>query len=245
MAFIPRSKEQAYGFWVRFLSRWKIISALNLSFSAWQTLAHHQHFMEEEIYAEAMLPVMEAMVGAGHMTQALLHHRHGLMRALSSPVTQFIYITVRPRHDRGYELVPLIEKVREELKRVPGCFGSSWGPSVEKDDVQVGVIGWRCIQVGHKQTSGDGPILMLAFFVCDVGLFQRRQGAAFFNRQAYTRIGSRRTKMGHYESTRAMSQVEFSFSSSFGFYFREFGLGSIYWRILYFSLYWSPCPRSQ
>lgn len=198
--------------------------------------------MEEEIYAEAMLPVMEAMVGAGHMTQALLHHRHDLMRALSSPVTQFIYITVRPRHDRGYELAPLIEKVRKELKTVPGCFGSSWGPSVENDDVQVGVIGWRCIQVGHKQALGDGHILILASCICNVGSFQRRQRATFFNRQAYTRIGLHRTKMGHFESTRAMSQVEFLFSS-FGFYFRELDSGSIYWRILYFSLYWSPCPN--
>ncbi|KIK07940.1 hypothetical protein K443DRAFT_86101 [Laccaria amethystina LaAM-08-1] len=133
------TKEQRTGVWVL----------------AWQTLAHHQHFMGEEIYAEAMLPVMEAMVGAGHMTQALLHHRHDLMRALSSPVTQFIYITVRPRHDRGYELVPLIEKVRKELKTVPGCFGSSWGPSVEQDDVQVGVIGWRCIQDCSNAVKGQ------------------------------------------------------------------------------------------
>jgi len=100
-----------------------------------------------ESYTDFALPVMEAMVGPGEITQVLLSQHRDFFRAIASPVTQFINITLRPRHDRNYELTPLVEKLTHELTLVPGCHGSSWGPSVQHDDVYVGIVGWRSLAV--------------------------------------------------------------------------------------------------
>jgi len=103
--------------------------------------------MEHESYVDVALPVMEAMVGHGDVTQVLYNSLEAFERCLNAPITQFIYITVRPNHDRGYELVPLLEKLKRELKTIHGCLAACWGPSMENDSVQVGVVGWRSIQV--------------------------------------------------------------------------------------------------
>jgi hypothetical protein len=124
------------------------------STSVWSTLEQHQSFMEHESYVDFALPVMEAMIGPGEITQVLPSQHTGFLKALASPVTQFIYVTLRPRHDRSYELAPLVEKLASELTLVPGCHGSSWGPSVEHDDMYVGVVGWRCISVCFLLPSG-------------------------------------------------------------------------------------------
>jgi hypothetical protein len=99
--------------------------------------------MAHETYVDFALPVMEAMIGSGDMTQILLFHHHAFLEAISSPITQFVYITLRPHHDRDYELEPLIEKLQSQLALESGCYASSWGPSVEHDDMYVGLIGWR------------------------------------------------------------------------------------------------------
>ncbi|KXN88084.1 hypothetical protein AN958_07543 [Leucoagaricus sp. SymC.cos] len=120
-------------------------SSVGVWVMVWKTLEEHQSFMEHESYVDFALPVMEAMVGSGEITQVLLSDETDFLQAIASPVTQFIYITLRPRHDRSYELAPLVEKLKSEMAQVPGCHGSSWGPSVEHDDMYVGVAGWRCI----------------------------------------------------------------------------------------------------
>lgn len=102
--------------------------------------------MEHEAYVDFALPVMEAMVGSGEITQVLLQQSN-FFRAVSAPVTQFIYITLRPRHDRNYELAPLVEKLISESTAIPGHYGSSWGPSVQHDNMYVGVVGWGSISV--------------------------------------------------------------------------------------------------
>ncbi|KAF5360506.1 hypothetical protein D9756_004888 [Leucocoprinus leucothites] len=121
----------------------------------WNTLKEHQSFMEHESYVDFALPVMEAMVGPGEITQVLLSQHNEFLKAVASPVTQFIYVTIRPRHDRNYELAPLVEKLANELALVPGCNGSSWGPSVEHDDMYVGVVGWRCISDRDRAVKGS------------------------------------------------------------------------------------------
>ena len=113
----------------------------------WQTLAQHRTFMERVAYVDAVSNIMEAMIGAGEITQILLNSPSDFELALTSPITQFIYITVRPLHDRGYELLPLLGRLKEQLKMVPGCLASCWGPSVEQDTVQVGLVGWNSLYV--------------------------------------------------------------------------------------------------
>ncbi|KAJ3514134.1 hypothetical protein NLJ89_g2545 [Agrocybe chaxingu] len=122
----------------------------------WKSLAHHRDFMEHEAYIDVALPVMEAMVGAGDITQVLLNNLSDFERALSAPVTQFIQITMRPWHDKSYELLPLIEQLKKDLKTIPGCFVSCWGPSVEKDTVHVGIVGWNSID--DRDAAVDGPL---------------------------------------------------------------------------------------
>jgi len=111
----------------------------------WQTLAQHRTFMERVAYVDAVSNIMEAMIGTGEITQILLNSPSDFELALTSPITQFIYITVRPLHDRGYELVPLLGRLKEQLKMVPGCLASCWGPSIEQDTVQVGLVGWNSL----------------------------------------------------------------------------------------------------
>jgi len=111
----------------------------------WQTLAQHRTFMEHVAYADAVSNIMEAMIGAGEITQILLNSPSDLELALTSPITQFIYITVRPLHDRRYELLPLIGRLKEQLKMVPGCLASCWGPCIEEDTVHVGIVGWSSL----------------------------------------------------------------------------------------------------
>lgn len=103
--------------------------------------------MEHETYTDFALTVMEAMAGPGEITQVVFSEPSEFLEAASSPITQFIYVTLRPRHDRGYELAPLVEELANGLKQVPGCYGTSWAPSDEHDNMYIGVTGWRSISV--------------------------------------------------------------------------------------------------
>ena len=103
--------------------------------------------MADASYVDFIIPVMDSMVGTGEITQLLLQDGQELVKALTAPVTAFIYITLRPLHDRAYELEPLVRKMRNELKTIPGCYGACWGPSVERKNTEVGVVGWRSMTV--------------------------------------------------------------------------------------------------
>lgn len=106
--------------------------------------------MADASYVDFIIPVMDSMVGTGEITQLLLQDSEELVKALKAPLTAFIYITLRPLHDRAYELEPLVQKIRTELKTIPGCHGSCWGPSVERKNTEVGVVGWRSMTVCHR-----------------------------------------------------------------------------------------------
>ena len=103
--------------------------------------------MEHVAYVDAVSNIMEAMIGQGEITQVLLNSPSDFELAVTSPITQFIYITVRPLHDRHYELVPLLRRLKEQLKTIPGCVASCWGPCIEQDTVQVGLVGWNSLRV--------------------------------------------------------------------------------------------------
>lgn len=151
MASTSKIPQLVFGLWVcSFFPPHFALLFLTPPLIAWHTLAAHQSFMEHESYVDFALPVMEAMIGSGEITQVLLSQQSAFIKAISSPITQFIYITLRPRHDRDYELEPLVERLASELALVPGCYASSWGPSVEHDDMYVGVVGWRCISVSFS-----------------------------------------------------------------------------------------------
>ena len=104
--------------------------------------------MQHEAYPDVGLSLMEAMVGTNKINQVFIEDApQSLENALSAPVTQFIYITMRPWHDRGYELVPLIEVLQAELWKISGCIASCWGPSAEKDKLHIGIVGWTSLEV--------------------------------------------------------------------------------------------------
>ena len=103
--------------------------------------------MQDESYIDFIMPVMDSMVGPGDIKQMRLRDFQELEIALTAPVTAFIYITVRPLHDRGYELEPLVNMIGSELKTVPGYLGSSWGPSIADSNVEIGIVGWRSLRV--------------------------------------------------------------------------------------------------
>jgi hypothetical protein len=105
--------------------------------------------MQDAAHVDLGLSLMEAMVGPNKIHQALINNPLStLEKALCAPITQFIYITMRPLHDRGYELEPLIEKLQVELRKIPACIASCWGPSVEREKLMVGIVGWTNIEVG-------------------------------------------------------------------------------------------------
>ncbi|KAF8158091.1 hypothetical protein B0H34DRAFT_674573 [Crassisporium funariophilum] len=139
---------------------------------AWETLARHQNFMEHEAYVDSVSHVMEAMVGQGEITQVLLDDVSAFTKAVSSPVTQFIYITVRPLHDRSYELVPMIERLKKELRVVPGCQASCWGPCVEQDTIQLGIVGWKSRQ--DRDRAVRGPLSSIIKLITEVGKVELR-----------------------------------------------------------------------
>lgn len=118
-----------------------------ISWIVWKNLEEHNSFMACENYVDFALPIMEAMVGHGEITQVLLNQHQDFFWAIASPVTQFIYITLRPRRDRSSELMPLLEELARELTLISGCYGSSWGPSVHHDNICVGIVGWRSVAV--------------------------------------------------------------------------------------------------
>ncbi|KAL9711187.1 hypothetical protein Ac2012v2_005727 [Leucoagaricus gongylophorus] len=138
----------------------------------WKTLEEHHSFMGFESYTDFALPVMEAMVGPGEITQVLLSQHRDFFRAIASPVTQFINITLRPRHDRNYELTPLVEKLAHELTLVPGCHGSSWGPSVQHDDVYVGIVGWRSL--ADRDHAVKGSLASTITLIREIGNIQMK-----------------------------------------------------------------------
>ena len=119
-----------------------------LLFIVWKSLAHHHTFMQDAAHVDLGLSLMDAMVGPNKIHQALISDPlSNLDKALRAPVTQFIYITMRPLHDRGYELEPLIEKLQVKLCKIPACIASSWGPSVEKEKLMIGIVGWTNLEV--------------------------------------------------------------------------------------------------
>ncbi len=104
--------------------------------------------MQHEAYPDVGLSLMEAMVGTNRINQVFIEDTsQSLEKALSAPLTQFIYVTMRPLHDREYELVPLIKRLQAEVWKIPGCISSCWGPSVEKDKLQIGIVGWTSLEV--------------------------------------------------------------------------------------------------
>jgi hypothetical protein len=95
-----------------------------------------------------MLPVLEAIIGpSSRLTQMLLNDGSEFLQVISCLHTQFIYITALPPHHD--HLAPIVATLRELHQTLSGCCGSSWGTSVD-GDVQVGMIGWRSIEVGAK-----------------------------------------------------------------------------------------------
>jgi len=116
--------------------------------SVWKSLAQHQAFMQDAAHVDLGLSLMDAMVGPNKIHQALVNNPLStLEKALRAPITQFIYITMRPLHDRSYELEPLIEKLQAKLRKIPACIASCWGPSVEKEKMMVGILGWTNLEV--------------------------------------------------------------------------------------------------
>ncbi|KAF5338962.1 hypothetical protein D9611_008822 [Ephemerocybe angulata] len=128
---------------------------------AWRSLEHHQSFMGDASYVDFIMPVMDSMVGTGVITQVLLDDTDELQKALTAPITAFIYITMRPLHDRAYEMYPLVEKYRQVLRTIPGCYGSSWGPSIERKNTEVGIVGWRSLEVRGSAVLGGGPVSLI------------------------------------------------------------------------------------
>ncbi|KAF9524294.1 hypothetical protein CPB83DRAFT_861560 [Crepidotus variabilis] len=125
--------------------------------TVWKSLAHHQEFMSQEAYADLVLPLLEAMKGPYDVHQVIMKVPSlDLVYALSAPVTQFIYVTMRPGHGINDELVPLIEKLQKGLEGVAGCIASSWGPSTEKEALQIGIVGWRSIL--DRNYAVNGPL---------------------------------------------------------------------------------------
>ena len=123
--------------------------------------------MQHEAYPDVGLSLMEAMVGTNKINQVFIEDApQSLENALSAPVTQFIYITMRAWHDRGYELVPLIEVLQAELWKISGCIASCWGPSAEKDKLHIGIVGWTSLEV-----------LVFSFFPSDYPVKSRLVGS--------------------------------------------------------------------
>lgn len=116
--------------------------------------------MSDESYVDFIMPVMDSMVGGGEITQVLLRDCLELEKALRAPVTAFIYITMRPLHDRAYELDPLVQRLQNELSTIPGCHGSSWGPSLADNNITIGVIGWRSVTVRVVPPSRSLKLLL-------------------------------------------------------------------------------------
>lgn len=104
--------------------------------------------MQDAAHVDLGLSLMDAMVGPNKIHQALITNPLStLEKALRAPITQFIYITMRPLHDRSYELEPLIEKLQTKLRKISSCIASCWGPSVEKEKMMVGIVGWTNLEV--------------------------------------------------------------------------------------------------
>jgi len=137
------------GVWLMGMISNLLLSSLlpQISRIVWKNLEEHNAFMTCESYVDFALPIMEAMAGHGEITQVLLNQHQDFFWAIASPVTQFIYITLHPQYDRNSELIPLLEQLARELTSVPGCYGSSWGPSLQHDNTCVGIVGWKSAAV--------------------------------------------------------------------------------------------------
>ncbi|KAF9046390.1 hypothetical protein BJ165DRAFT_1471174 [Panaeolus papilionaceus] len=133
----------------------------------WKSLSQHRDFMTHEEYVDLVFPVMEAMNGPGDISQAVFDNLSNFQVALSAPVTQFIFVNLRPLHDRAYELEPLITRLMKMVGTVAGCYSACWGPCVEKDSVEVGIVGWRSVQ--DRDTAVAGPLAPIMGLIRELG----------------------------------------------------------------------------
>ncbi|PPR05417.1 hypothetical protein CVT24_008031 [Panaeolus cyanescens] len=133
----------------------------------WKSLSQHRDFMTHEAYVDLVLPVMEAMNGPGDISQSEFEDFSDLQIALSAPITQFIFVNLRPLHDRAYELEPLITRLKKMAGTIAGCYAACWGPCVEKDSVEVGIVGWRSIQ--DRDAAVAGPLAHIIALIRELG----------------------------------------------------------------------------
>ena len=96
--------------------------------------------------------LVDAMDGTGQIMHVRFADADAFFEAASAPITEFLYITLKQRHGhtRGDSLPSLVEEMKAELQQTNSCYASSWGPSVEMEDIYVGVIGWESEDVSRE-----------------------------------------------------------------------------------------------
>lgn len=114
-------------------------------YSVWESLDAHLAFRKSPSYPELVEGVKVFFASKPEMVHANL--TTPCERALSAPATEIAFISLQEGSTKE-ELDPLVATLEAELAKAPGSHGSSWGWSVEKEGVIVGVVGWDSVAVG-------------------------------------------------------------------------------------------------
>ncbi|KAF8645211.1 hypothetical protein AX16_008038 [Volvariella volvacea WC 439] len=164
----------------------------------WRSQEHQQLFMESESYLDDVLPFIETIVGPGNLTQIVIPPDPRCLKslpdtipplapcispsssaddfclALSSPFTQFMSLTSRRSRSQCSELNALVDTFAGELKFVPSCSASCWGPAISfgKENVIVGIIGWESQQDYKRESRPGGRLASILSRIREVAVVE-------------------------------------------------------------------------
>lgn len=122
--------------------------------NVWESLDAHLAFRKSPSYPELVEGVKVFFASKPEMVHANL--TTPCERALSAPATEIAFITLQEGSTKE-ELDPLVVTLEAELAKAPGSHGSSWGWSVEKEGVYVGVVGWDSV-AAHIDAVKAAPL---------------------------------------------------------------------------------------
>jgi len=79
-----------------------------------------------------------------------------LTQVLSAPLTQFVFLTLKPGQKKDV-LAALLDSVLQEFCAAEGTHGATWGESVQKDDFFAFLAGWESREAHLKVTAEGTP----------------------------------------------------------------------------------------
>jgi len=129
---------------------WKKI----LFHQVYDTYEAHRSFAASSAYPSFLAACKPALASKPEPIQFNINA--DLTEIFSAPLTQFIFITLKPGQKKDV-LAALLDSVLQEFHVLEGAHKGTWGVSVQKDDSSLAIVGWENKEVSVLTCSIHAP----------------------------------------------------------------------------------------